>query len=202
MSSMKVIGLVGGIGSGKSAVRVMLADLGAAVIDADRVGHEVYLPGTPGFDAVVAAFGPGIVDAEGRIDRPRLGAIVFSDPAKLVQLNAIVHPLIRAEIARRTEEQRTIGTAPAVVVEAAVLLEAGWRDLVDEVWLVASDRAQVLHRLVESRGLSGAEIEARLARQMNDEERRAASTVVIENRGTLEELRSTIERLWRQRIEH
>jgi dephospho-CoA kinase len=183
-------------------VRTMLAELGAAVIDADRVGHEVYLPGTPGFDAVVANFGRGIVDPEGRIDRPKLGAIVFSDPAKLAQLNAIVHPLIQAEIVRRIDEERRRGTAPAVIVEAAVLLEAGWDRLVDEVWLVVADREDVLRRLSASRGLSRADSEARIARQMSDDERRKASTVVIENRGTLEELRSSVADAWSRRIRH
>jgi dephospho-CoA kinase len=199
---MKVIGLVGGIGSGKSVVRGMLAELGAAVIDADRVGHEVYLPGTPGFDAVVARFGRGIVDPEGRIDRPKLGALVFSDPAKLVQLNAIVHPLIQAEIEQRIAEERRREIAPAVIVEAAVLLEAGWNRLVDEVWLVVADREEILQRLSASRGLSRAESEARLARQMSDEERRKASTVVIENRGSLDELRSRVADVWHRRIRH
>jgi dephospho-CoA kinase len=199
---MKVIGLVGGIGSGKSVVRGMLAELGAAVIDADRVGHEVYLPGTPGFDAVVARFGRGIVDAEGRIDRPKLGALVFSDPAKLAQLNAIVHPLIQAEIERRIAEERRREVAPAVIVEAAVLLEAGWDRLVDEVWLVVADREEILQRLSASRGLSRAESEARLARQMSDEERRKASTVVIENRGSVDELRSRVADVWHRRIRH
>lgn len=199
---MKVIGLVGGIGSGKSVVRAMLADLGAAVIDADRVGHEIYLPGTPGFAAVVATFGRDIVDAEGRIDRPKLGAVVFSDPAKLAELNAIVHPLIQAEIVQRIAEERKRGTAPAVVVEAAVLLEAGWDRLVDEVWLVSADREEVLKRLGASRGLSRVESEARIARQMSDADRRKASKVVIENRGGLDDLRASVESAWRQRIRH
>jgi dephospho-CoA kinase len=199
---MKVIGLVGGIGSGKSVVRAMLAELGAAVIDADRVGHEVYLPGTPGFAAVVECFGRDVVDAEGRIDRPKLGSVVFSDPAELARLNAIVHPLIQAEIERRIAEERRRGTVPAVIVEAAVLLEAGWDRLVDEVWLVAADREEVLRRLSASRGLSRAESEARLARQMSDEERRKAASVVIENRGSLDELRSSVADVWQRRIRH
>jgi dephospho-CoA kinase len=199
---MKVIGLVGGIGSGKSVVHGMLAELGAKVIDADRVGHEIYRPGTPGFEAVVASFGRGIVDTEGRIDRAKLGAIVFSDPAKLAQLNAIVHPLIQAEIEQRIAEERRRAAAPAVIVEAAVLLEAGWDRLVDEVWLVAADREEVLRRLSASRGLSRAESEARLARQMSDEERRKASTIVIENRGSLDDLRASVAAVWHRRIQH
>jgi dephospho-CoA kinase len=197
---MKTLGLIGGMGAGKSVVRAELAALGARVIDADRVGHEVYEPGTPGFTAVVAAFGPGIVDSAGRIDRRALGALVFADAAELARLNAIVHPLIRAEIEQRLAEFRRAGDAPAVVVEAAVLLEAGWDALVDEIWLVVAARVQVIERLLASRGLSAAEVETRLARQMGDAERRRAADVVIENDRSLEDLRERVRALWRERI--
>lgn len=192
---MRTIGLIGGIGAGKSVVRAELAALGAEVIDADRVGHAVYEPGTPGFEAVVGAFGEGVVDGEGRIDRRRLGALVFADAAKLAQLNAIVHPLIRAAIERRLEELRR-GGVPAAVLEAAILLEAGWDSLVDEIWLVVAGREKVIARLAAGRGLSAEEVEARVARQMSDAERRRRAHVVIENDGSLEDLRARVRAAW------
>ena len=197
---MRTIGLIGAIGAGKSVVRAALSDLGAAVIDADRVGHAIYEPGTPGFGAVVGAFGTGIVDAAGRIDRPTLGALVFSDAAKLARLNAIVHPLIRAEIERQLDEIRLEGRAPAAIVEAAILIEAGWNTLVDEIWLVVARRQHVLERLASSRGLSSAQVDARLARQSTDAERRRFADVVIENDGSLDDLRQRVRALWQERI--
>ncbi|HZR85040.1 MAG TPA: dephospho-CoA kinase [Candidatus Binatia bacterium] len=197
---MRVIGLVGGIGSGKSTVAGLLAGLGGAVIDADAIGHGVYRAGTPGFEAVVAAFGPEIVGADGEIDRRRLGAIVFGDEARLRELNGIAHPLIRAEIARRIAALRAEGRSPAVVVEAAILLEAGWRDLVDEVWVVSTGKERVIARIEEQRGLSAPDIEARMARQMADATRRAAADLVIENDGSLAELEQRVSEAWRRRV--
>lgn len=197
---MRIIGLIGGIGSGKSVVRDQLAELGAEVIDADRLGHEVYRPGTIGFDAVVDAFGREVVGADGAIDRRRLGALVFADPARLARLNAIVHPLIRAEIVHRLEQARQRGGVPAIVLEAAILLEAGWRPLVDEVWLIAADREAVLERLSVSRGLSREQIRSRLKHQMTDDERRREADVVIENTSSLDELRMRVRETWAARI--
>ena len=193
---MLVIGLVGGIGSGKSVATAMLAELGAEIVNADLVGHEVYEPGKPGFDAIVAEFGGEVVGADGRIDRKRLGAIVFAESAKLARLNAIVHPLIRAEIERRIERARTRGESRAVVVEAAILLEAGWRSLVDQVWVISARREDVVARLATQRGMAVDETHARIARQMTDAERRSAADVVIENTGSLDQLRARLEGLW------
>jgi dephospho-CoA kinase len=191
-----VIGLVGGIGSGKSTVAAVLAELGAAVIHADLVGHEVYRAGTPGFAAVVREFGAEVVGSDGEIDRKRLGARVFETPGALERLNAIVHPLIRTEIARRIDALRRAGEVPAVVVEAAILLEAGWRSLVDRVWVVTARPEHVQARLEAQRGLSAAEVEARVARQMGDQERLRAAGAVIENHGSIDELRQQVSRLW------
>jgi len=193
---MLVIGLVGGIGSGKSVATAMLAELGAEIINADLVGHEVYEPGKPGFDAIVAEFGSDVVGPDERIDRKRLGALVFADSTRLARLNAIVHPLIRAEIERRVQQARGKGEARAVVVEAAILLEAGWRSLVDQVWVISARREDVLARLAAQRGMGVDETDARMAKQMTDAERRAAADVVIENSGSLDELRVRLEGLW------
>jgi len=195
------IGLTGGIGSGKSTVAAILAELGARVIDADRIGHEVYRPGSPGFGAVVDAFGPAVVAADGTIDRRALGAIVFADPAARARLNAIVHPLMAAELAARIERMRRAGFVGPIVIEAAVLLEAGWRPLVDHVWVVAAGRENAVARVVASRGLTRAEAERRIEAQMTDTERRRAADLVIDNDGPPEALRAEVERAWRTLVE-
>jgi dephospho-CoA kinase len=197
---MHVVGLVGGIGSGKSEAARMLAAMGAVVIDADKIGHAVYEPGTPGFAAVVDAFGSAVVGDDGRIDRRALGPIVFGDAEALARLNGIVHPLIRAEIERRIAEERALGGAELVVVEAAILLEAGWRSLVDEVWVVRAPLAVIRERLATSRGLSAEEVDARVARQMSDAERCAAADVVVENAGTRDDLRERLSTTWGERV--
>jgi dephospho-CoA kinase len=193
---MLVIGLVGGIGSGKSVASAMLAELGAEVINADLVGHEVYEPGKPGFDAIVAEFGPAIVGVDGRVDRRKLGGIVFADGARLDRLNAIVHPLIRAEIERRIAHAREKREVRAVVVEAAILLEAGWRPLVDQLWVISARREDVVERLAAQRGMAAAETDARMAKQMTDAERRSVADAVIENVGSLDDLRARLTGLW------
>ena len=196
--SLRTIGLTGGIGSGKSTVAAMLADLGAVVINADAVGHDVYLPHTDGWRQVTAAFGAAIVRADHTIDRPALGAIVFADPAQLRRLNAIVHPLIAADIRRRIDALRSAGTGAPIVVEAAVLIEAGWQRLVDTVWLVVANRTAVTQRITAQRGLSAADVERRIDSQLSDDERRRFADVVIENTGSLDALRHEVDRRWRQ----
>ena len=196
-SAGPIIGLTGGIGSGKTTVAAMLAQLGARVIDADRIGHDVYRPGTPGFARVVDAFGPGVVAADGTIDRRALGALVFADPAARARLNAIVHPLIAAEIQHAIARVRADGFAGPVVVEAAILLEAGWRSLVDRLWVVSACRDHAVARVVASRGLTPAEVEKRITAQMDDAERRRQADLVIENDGPPEMLRAEVERAWR-----
>jgi len=193
----RVIGLTGGIGSGKSTVSAMLAELGARVVDADKIGHWVYRPGSDGFRAVVDAFGAGVVAADGTIDRARLGAIVFADADARARLNAIVHPLIGAELAARIAAARADGYEGAVVVEAAILIEAGWRAIVDQIWVVSVRRETAIERVVTSRGLSRADVERRLDTQLSDAERRRQADVVIENDGGLEALRAQVEAAWR-----
>jgi dephospho-CoA kinase len=191
-----LIGLTGGIGSGKSTVAAMLAELGASVIDADKVGHDVYLPGSEGFRLVREAFGDGVVAADGTIDRKVLGARVFADRAMLARLNALVHPLIGAEIRRRIDAARAAAPARSIVVEAAIMLEAGWR-FFDRVWIVLVSPEVAIARVMAARGLSRAEVEARLAAQMSNEERRRHADLVIENDGSLAALRAQVEAAWR-----
>ena len=197
---MKVLGLTGGIGSGKSAAAQILGDLGAVVVDADRVGHETYRPGTPGWQQVVDAFGREVVAADGTIDRTRLGAIVFADAAQLARLNAIVHPLIRAAVADRIGAERAAGRAPAVVVEAALLVEAKWDALVDEVWVVTARREVIEQRLMAQRGLDRSAIATRMRAQLSDPERAARADVIVDNSGSREALRATLTALWGDRV--
>ena len=191
-----LVGLTGGIGSGKSTVAAMLAELGAAVIDTDKVGHEVYRPGTEGFRQVVDAFGTDIVAADGTIDRRRLGARVFDDPAALARLNAIVHPLIGEHTRRWMQTALAESGGRPVVVEAPVMLEAGWR-FFDRVWVVVVSPEVAIARVTASRGLSRDEVQRRLAAQMSNAERERAADLVIRNDGTLAELRAQVEAGWR-----
>jgi dephospho-CoA kinase len=190
-----VVGLTGGIGSGKSTVAGILTELGAHVIDADKIGHEVYRPGTEGFRAVVDAFGPGIVAADGTIDRRALGAIVFGDDAARMRLNALVHPLIGVEIGRRIAAAR--GEGRPIVIEAALLLEAGWRPLIDRVWLVSVPRETAIARVMASRGLTRQEVERCIDAQMPDAARRPLADLVLENDGSPATLRARVEDAWR-----
>jgi len=191
-----IIGLTGGIGAGKTTVAAILAGLGARVIDADRIGHEVYRPGSAGFARVVEAFGPAVVGADGAIDRRMLGALVFADPAARARLNALVHPLIAAEVGRRIAAARAEGFEGPLVVEAAVLLEAGWRPLVDRVWVVSARREDAILRIMATRGLAREEVERRLEAQMSDAERRRQADLVIENDGPPAALRAAVEEAW------
>jgi dephospho-CoA kinase len=192
------IGLTGGIGSGKSTVAKMLEDLGAEVIHADLVGHEVYRPNTAGWRRVIDAFGNEILKSDETIDRQKLGAIVFQDSEALKRLNAIVHPLIFAEVQRRILLLRESGVSRPIVVEAAILIEANWLPLVDEVWLVIAGKDAVIDRLGTQRGLSAGEIARRVDAQLSDAERRRAAHVVIENRGSIDELRQSVSAAWRR----
>jgi len=197
---VKILGLTGGIGSGKSTASQILAELGAVVIDADRVGHDAYRPGSAGWNRVVAQFGRDVLAADGTIDRKRLGAIVFADPVQLARLNAIVHPLIRDAIGARIAAERAAGHAPAIVVEAALLVEANWDALVDEVWLVTADRTAVEARLMAQRGLDPGAIAARVRAQIDDSERAARADVIIDNSGSPDALRTRLTTLWRERV--
>jgi len=198
---MRTIGLTGGIGSGKSTVGKLLSHWGAEVIHADLVGHDVYRQGTIGWQKVVDAFGDDVLAPDGTIDRKRLGAIVFADPSALKRLNAIVHPLIFEEIGRRIESRRTEGFGLPIVVEAAILIEANWLPLVDEVWLVVASDDAVRERLRLERGLDAAQVDARIAAQLSNRERRRYAQVVIENDGTLGELEARVRSAWSRLVD-
>ncbi|OGO05940.1 MAG: dephospho-CoA kinase [Chloroflexi bacterium RBG_13_56_8b] len=197
---MKVIGLTGGIGSGKSTVSWFLEELGAVTIDADKVGHEAFKPGTETWREVVAAFGKEILNPDGEIDRQKLGKIVFSDSQALAHLNQIVHPRIYALAKAKIEDYRRRGVG-VVVLEAPLLLEVGrpsLADEVDEVWVTVAPEAVVLKRLEKKTGLSQAQSRARIRSQLPSKERLKHADVVIDTDCRLDELKARVERLWRR----
>ncbi len=192
---MRVIGLTGGIASGKSAVSQFLAERGAVIIDADKLGHESYRRGTGTFDALVREFGPEIVGPDGEIDRRALGGKVFADPGARQKLNAIVWPAIK-QLARERIEALRGESVPIVVLEAAVLIEAEWFDLADEVWLVVVSPDTARRRMMERNGLSDEEANKRIAAQLTNEQRRPHAQVVVENNGSLDDLRRAVDEAW------
>lgn len=192
---MRVIGLTGGIASGKSLVSQRLAELGAVILDADKLGHETYRQGSETFHAVLEAFGEDVVGADGEIDRRALGGKVFGDPAARHRLEDIVWPAIRRLAQERLDELRGEGV-PVVVLEAAVLIEASWTDIVDEVWVVMAKPETVHTRLAARNGLTAEQAEARIRAQLTNEERRPHAQLIIENEGSLEELRRAVDEAW------
>src|ERR1700730_17525304 len=197
---MLTIGLTGGIGSGKSTVSKLLAELGAPIIDADKVGHAIYAPDGPAYADMIAAFGEGILAPDRTIDRKKLGPIVFADPAALKRLNSIVHPKMFARMREMVQAMRARGERKPIVIEAAILIEANWQPLFNEIWLVVASREHVIERVERDRGLKPEQTEARLKAQLSDEERRKYATAVIRNDGTLDELRAAVTRLWQDAL--
>jgi dephospho-CoA kinase len=190
------IGLTGGIGSGKSTVSGLLAARGARIVDADRIAREVVEPGTPGLAAVVAEFGPGVLTADGALDRPALAAVVFADPGARARLDGIVHPLVRA----RAAELVAAAPADAVVVQdVPLLVETGQAASYDLVVVVEADLTARVERLAQ-RGLAEEDARARIAAQATDEQRRAVADVVLDNSGTLEELEAQVDCFWSERV--
>jgi len=192
---MKVIGLTGGIGSGKSTVSQFLEELGAVIIDADKVGHEAFKPDTEAWREVVAAFGTEIVKPGGEIDRNKLGEIVFANPEALAQLNKIMHPRIYALVKALIEEYRRQGVK-VVVLEAPLLLEAGWTSLADEVWVTVAPESTVLKRLKKKLRLSEPESLARIRSQLSSKEKIKHADVAIDTDCSLDELRAKVKELW------
>jgi dephospho-CoA kinase len=194
MTTMKRVGLTGGIGSGKSTVARLLARYGAVVVDSDAIAREVVAPGTPGLAEVVAAFGEGILRADGSLDRPGLGRIVFADPVALGRLEAITHPRIQTESARLIATAETEG-APLLVHDIPLLVENGLPDTFDEVLVVEAPDEVRLQRLA-GRGLPRDQALERMRSQATNEQRRAAATHLIDNSGSLEQLRARVDEVW------
>ena len=196
---MKIIGLTGEIGSGKSTVSWFLAELGAVIIDADKVGHDL-LRNPEIRQELADAFGRHILDSGGYIDRSKLGQVVFDNSRALAQLNQIIHPRIGAVIQGLLDDYRQQGVA-VVVLEAPLLVETGSASMADEVWVAVASEPAVLQRIKERSGLSEAEIRARIRSQASAGERAEHADVIIDNDGSLGELRGEVERLW-QRLKH
>ncbi|MFF8904341.1 dephospho-CoA kinase [Streptomyces olivaceoviridis] len=190
---MLTVGLTGGIGAGKSEVSRLLVRRGAVLIDADRIAREVVAPGTPGLAAVVDAFGADILAADGSLDRPRLGSIVFADPEKLALLNSIVHPLVGA---RSRELERAAAEDAVVVHDVPLLTENGLAPLYDVVIVVDTSPATQLDRLVRLRGMTEEDARARMAAQATREQRREIADIVIDNDVPLDTLTKRVAEVW------
>ena len=183
------VGLTGGVASGKSTVAALLRELGAVVVDSDVLAREVVEPGTPGLAAVVEAFGPQVLTADGKLDRPALGAVVFGDEAARRRLEAIPHPLIRA---RAAELEAAAPAGTVVVHDIPLLVETGQADRFDAVVVVDVPVETQVARMVRDRGMSREDALARVKAQASREERLAVATQVVENTGTREDLRDRV----------
>lgn len=190
---MLIIGLTGGIGSGKSSVSARLAAHGAVVIDADAIVRELQGPGQPVLAAMVERFGPAILQADGSLDRPAMADVAFGDPDALRDLNAIVHPAVSAEIAARLAAEAE--TDHVVILDVPLLVESGRADLAAMV-VVDVDPEVAVARLVAHRGFREEDARARMARQVSREERRARADLVIDNSGSLDQLDAEADRAW------
>jgi dephospho-CoA kinase len=186
------IGLTGGVGSGKSTVAALLSERGAVVIDADALAREVVEPGTPGYDAVVARFGEAVVGPDGALDRPALAAVVFAEEAQRADLNAIVHPLVGARMA---ELMDAVPPESVLVYDVPLLVEGDSAAGFELVVVVEARLDTRLARLAR-RGMSEDDARKRIATQATDEQRRAVADVVIDNNGTLDDLRDQVDALW------
>jgi dephospho-CoA kinase len=195
---MHTIGLTGGIGTGKSVVAQILAEQGAVILDADRVGHEVYLPGRPAYDDIIAEFGAEVVAEDGSIDRKKLGPIVFSSPDKLARLNEITHPRMKEMMLERLADAARDGVEVAVL-EAALLFDAGWNDLTDEVWVTVIDGETAARRASERSGIPVEQVLDRIQKaQMASDERIRRSDFAIDTSGTIDDTRRRTLEVWNE----
>jgi len=194
-----LVGLTGGIGSGKSAVADLLGEHGARVIDADKVAREVVAKGTLGLQQVLEEFGTDVLAADGDLDRARMAQIVFADPSARHQLNAIVHPLVAARIEGMLTENEAAGV---VVYDVPLLVEASVQDRhdFDLIVVVETSEALRIERLVRDRGMTEQQVRARMGSQASDEERRAVADVVLNNDGSPVDLAVAVDDLWRHRL--
>jgi dephospho-CoA kinase len=192
-----IVGLTGGVGSGKSTVAAMLAECGAVIVDADKIAREVVEPGTPGLAAVVAEFGTDVLTEDGSLDRPKLADIVFNDTAARERLNAIVHPLVRQ---RSTQLSEQAGPDAIVVHDVPLLVEGRGARAYQMIIVVEAPLELRLERLA-GRGMGREQAEARMAVQATDEQRRAAADEVILNDATLDDLRAVVGRVWERMVD-
>ena len=192
---MKIIGLTGGIGSGKSTVTQFLAELGAVILDVDKVGHEALKPGGEAWEMAVNEFGKEILTASDEIDRAKLGKIVFQSRDARLRLNQIIHPIIDNMVEAKLEEYRRQGV-DEVILEAAIIIEAERAWQVDELWVTVAPEATVIRRIMERTELSEEEAKARVQSQLSNEERIKHANVVIDTDCSLEELKKRVLGVW------
>lgn len=193
---MFVIGLTGGIGTGKSTVAEVLKEQGAPVLSADLVGHEVYLPGRPGYHDILHEW-PEVRSEDGTIDRKKLGGIVFSDPKELAKLNAITHPRMKGMMREKLADLEKTG-APVAVLEAALLLEARWDDLASEIWVTDIPPEIAAKRVAKRGGLDEQQVMERIRAQMSRDARKRRAQVVIDTSGDMESTKRQTLELWRE----
>lgn len=191
-----IIGLTGGIASGKSSVGAQLREWGAHVIDADKLGHKAYLSGSAAFDAVVATFGEDVVGEDGEVDRRVLGSKVFGSPEKLKQLTDIVWPAIRQMAAEEIATVQAKEPDRLIVLEAAVLLEAGWQNLVDTIWVTVVDPQVAVQRASKRDGLAPEAVQTRIDAQLSNAARISQADHTIDNSGSPEQLKQQLKQLW------
>ena len=192
---MKVIGLTGGTGSGKSVVSKSLLAAGAVIVDADRIAHEIILKGEPAYHEIIEYYGTGILDAEGNIIRKKLGEIVFNDKEKLAFLNQCTHKYITAEVKRQIADAKEAGTAKAIIVDAPLLLEAKLETVCDLVWVVYAEPEVRAQRVMARDGITYELAKARIANQKSWEEYRAAADAVIDNSKDLVHLEKQLDEI-------
>ena len=193
---MFVIGLTGGIGTGKTEVTHVLRELGAVVIESDKVAHLSYRPGTDAYDEIIDQFGKEVLDDSGVIDRGKLGGLVFAGPDLRIRLENIVWPAVRSCVTERLIKEKERGTE-IIVIEVPKLFEAGWEDLADAIWTVEAPSAVIAQRVNVRSNLSETETNARVQAQITRAERTERADLVIENSGELADLRERITDLWR-----
>jgi len=191
----RVIGLTGGIGSGKSTVSQYLSELGATIVDADKIGHEIYQPNTTVWQQLIETFGKQILTPDNTVDRKKLGEIVFGNPELLKKLDNLVLPAM-FQIAKKKIESACKQGARVVILDAPTLFEAKWDSLVEEVWVVVADEAIVIKRAMARTGLPEAQIRSRINAQMSNEQKIKRSNVVIHNNGSIKELREKVKVFW------
>lgn len=197
MKKSLVIGLTGGLGTGKSTVASILKELGLTVIDADQIGHQLLRPGTGVYRQVLSGFGPEILKPNGEIDRRVLGKMVFNDPEKRRLLNGITHPAIKAQLRAEVDSLKAKGEN--VVLEVPLLFEAKMEEEVDEIWVVSASGPTQMQRIMERNGMTTTEAQSRIKAQMSLAEKIAQADVVIKNEGTIADLRKQVETLLKRR---
>jgi dephospho-CoA kinase len=193
---MLVIALTGGIGSGKSTVAAILEELGAKLIDTDAIAHQLTGPGQPGTQAITDAFGPGYLDAQGALDRPRMRSLVFSDPSAKITLESKLHPMIRAEVRRRVDNAELAGQAPYIVIAVPLLIESGaYRDVVERILVVDCAESTQVERVMQRSGLDAAAVRAIMAHQATRDERLCHADDIVNNDADLISLRTNVTNL-------